>query len=318
MSQWSYSPTETPITEKITQSNTPVIISDTRNHDLWVEVPKMRWVRSFMAMPIRVRDELVGAINLHSSEPHHFLPEHGLPLQAFANQAAVAIEHARLFEALHTSEARLRALTQRVTAVRETERTHLARELHDGVGQQLTALQYSLELLQQNGTDASTLENARTSVSAALDGIRTLIFDLRPVTLDRYGLAPAIRQLVETLPGLDGLRIKLDLDEVERLSPEVETALYRIVQESLNNVVRHSNARAVVVELRRTEGGLRMCVGDDGVGFEHDALRLDQNTTRGLGVLGMQERAELLDGQLDIVSHPGAGTNVKIEIPVVG
>ncbi len=116
MSQWSYSPTETPITEKITQSETSVIVPDTRTHDLWVEVLEMDWVRSFMAMPIRVRDEFVGTINLLSSVPHHFLPEHGLPLQAFANQVAVAIGNARLFEA----EQEQRALAE---ALRETAET---------------------------------------------------------------------------------------------------------------------------------------------------------------------------------------------------
>ncbi len=108
ISQWQFSVADTPTSKKMAQRDTPLIISDTRNHELWVDVPQMRWIRSFMAMPIRMRDEFVGNITLISSVPDHFLPEHGTPLQAFANQAAVAIGNARLFEELHTSEENVR------------------------------------------------------------------------------------------------------------------------------------------------------------------------------------------------------------------
>jgi len=207
-------------------------------------------------------------------------------------------------------------LSLRATERLETERLNLARELHDDIAQRLSALLVSLRLAQEGqATAVSHLEQSRELARSVLEAVRRLSRGLHPGVLDREGLASALRWYIEevmapVLPPTD-----LHLEEVpEHLPPPVEVCLFRIAQEALGNVARHSRARRAWVRLRSEEGWVVLEVGDDGVGFDPQRMWADP---RGhLGLFTMQERARLVGGTLELHSAPGQGTRVVARIPL--
>lgn len=231
-------------------------------------------------------------------------------------------ENERLFQRLIEGERRFRGLAKAVWKVQEDERRRLARELHDGLGQTLTALTNQLERLQKkiDGGDAGEL-TARVADSVemarlALKETRELSRLLRPPVLDDLGLASGLSWLARTLEQRAGLRVELALSGIEeRLDPELETLVFRIVQEALTNVLRHSGTDRARVAVSRSGGILGLRVSDAGRGFETQALA--GGTATGSGLRGMHDRIELFGGQLEIVSAPGQGTLVSAAIPLL-
>ena len=217
---------------------------------------------------------------------------------------------------------RQRELLKRLITAQEEERRRVAHDLHDDLGQDLAGLALNLESVQQVWDDPpeqvrSRLLQARTQVAEMTERAYDMILSLRPSALDDLGLVPALRSHAERV--LDPAGIQLDLetrDLTHRPPPEFETALFRTLQEALNNVVRHSGAKRVRVSLAVHDGAFQGEVADDGCGFDPETVPLDGSGPRGLGMLSMQERAALCDGTLEIRSSPGAGTLVRIRIPV--
>lgn len=214
---------------------------------------------------------------------------------------------------------RTRFVEQTITAG-EAEQRRLARDLHDGVGQSLTSLRLGLRAIE----DAADLESARRSARelrriavATLDEVRTLTKSLRPSVLDDLGLVPAVSRLIADLQLVNPLRVELHTSGVDerRFADVVETALFRISQEALNNIVRHADASSATVELRCEGPWLQLTVVDDGIGF--DAAAQSSETNR-FGITGMRERASLLNGELTIHSTPGRGTRLVARVAAVG
>jgi two-component system sensor histidine kinase UhpB len=206
----------------------------------------------------------------------------------------------------------------------EEERYRIGRELHDDTCQTLAAALISLELAEQGlATGASgalgRVEGSKDLIQHSLSQIRLLVSDLRPSMLDDLGLVPTLRWYVKThLPG-DELTVETDFEATaERLPAAVETALYRIAQESLGNVVKHSQATRVTVSLEAKPGYACLVVIDNGVGFVPDEAMFDADGRSGLGLLSIKERVELLDGTVTIDSAPGEGTRVHVVIPLGG
>jgi two-component system sensor histidine kinase UhpB len=233
-------------------------------------------------------------------------------------------ENERLFQRLIEGERRFRGLAKAVWKVQEDERRRLARELHDGLGQTLTALTNQLERLQQKlDGNASSEAAARLADSVemarlALKETRELSRLLRPPVLDDLGLASGLSWLARTLEQRAGLHVELALSGLEeRLDPEIETLVFRLVQEALTNVLRHAGADRAQVAVSRSEKILGLRVSDGGRGFEtHGALAGGEAATSS-GLRGMRDRLELFGGQLEIVSAPGQGTIVSASIPVL-
>ncbi|HXE83934.1 MAG TPA: PAS domain S-box protein [Gemmatimonadales bacterium] len=204
-------------------------------------------------------------------------------------------------------------LLARAISAQEEERTRVARELHDETGQALSAILVGLRTVEE----ADTLEHARVLAQRLRDLTSQTIVDvgriargLRPSTLDDLGLIPALQRYADELSAARGIDIIISDDGVGRFGHEIETTLYRIIQEALTNVARHAGARQAHVTIERHPGGVRAAIRDDGDGF-------DVNETRGaLGLIGMQERASLLGGSVHIASHPGAGATVSVELPL--
>jgi signal transduction histidine kinase len=213
---------------------------------------------------------------------------------------------------------RLQTLSRRLLEVQEAERRHLARELHDEVGQTLTGLRL---LLKPNGDAAADavntrFEQARDLVDELLERVRGLSFDLRPAALDQLGLLPALLALFERYTGQTGVLVDFKHQGVEgRFAPEVETTAYRIVQEALTNAARHAGVAGVTVRVWAAADLLSVQIEDRGRGFDPDVALA---APRSGGLAGMQERVLLLDGHLTIESRPGGGTEITAELPLPG
>jgi signal transduction histidine kinase len=280
--------------------------------------PKLHELRSTgvaLAFPLLSGDRLLGIMTLgekRSGEP--YTQEELETLATLAHSTTLALENARLHE---ERLAILRQQLARVTQAQEEERQRIARELHDGVGPTLASMHLRLratrKLLDRDQEAAADVldELAELSQDNVRD-IRRLIYDLRPAALDELGLVPALREYLNRCQREHDLRIGFSASEEERLPPLVETALFRIVQEAVNNVVKHAGARRVEVTLDRTNGLAALGVTDDGRGFDPDEPRSGQH----LGLWSMRERVEQLGGRFELQSRPGRGTVLKAWLPV--
>jgi PAS domain S-box-containing protein len=221
---------------------------------------------------------------------------------------------------LRDSRQQLRVLSAKVLAAQETERRRIAHELHDELGQALTAIKINLlaeDPIHPGTRSAPMAENIRI-VEQALQQVRGLALALRPSMLDDLGLVPALGWLAEQITQRGDLQVRLQVPaQLGRLAPDLETAVFRIVQEALTNIVRHAQARHAQVDIDLpTRGVLRVCIHDDGVGFDVAAMRARAIEGASIGVLGMQERAALAGGALSITSEPAQGCTVTLHCPV--
>jgi signal transduction histidine kinase len=219
--------------------------------------------------------------------------------------------------------ARLGELLTKIISAQEEERARLARELHDETAQTLGALAIAMDRARdsldaaQQPEVAVRLQEARALAASLLEEIRRLILDLRPMALDDFGLAPAIRWYAETHLEEAGVAASVEVDQPsKRLPKHLEVSLFRMVQEAVNNIVRHADARHARIGLAFQDSVATVRVSDDGRGFEADAVLGLAVPARSFGLLGMQERVRLLNGQISIHSRPGEGTVIAIEIPI--
>jgi two-component system, NarL family, sensor histidine kinase UhpB len=240
-------------------------------------------------------------------------PLTGVDLQA--DQLAEAFN--MVLEALDEAS-RLRA--SQIIQAQEQERQRIARELHDETSQVLTSLLISLTLLEKSVETREAREriaDTRALAHSTLRAIRNLSIDLRPSALDDLGLLPALRWYVKEYEKKCSIRVEFQATGFkERLPAEMETALYRIVQECLTNTAKHANANRVTITLKEETDRVYARITDDGEGFDYEALLKTPGQERGLGLAGMNERAVLLDGILNIHSAPGQGTIIEVSIPL--
>jgi signal transduction histidine kinase len=225
--------------------------------------------------------------------------------EQFAERAAVAVD---------LSERVARDSLRRVVAGQELERRRLARELHDETGQALTSILLGLRSVEEAKDEAAltaAAANLRALVVATLQDVRTLAVELRPKALDDFGLVAALERLVETFSAQTGIDVQLQSQLGDhRVNGEAETALYRLIQEALTNIVKHAQARTVSIVLVRRGDLVSAVIEDDGQGFAPGSARAD-----GLGLVGMRERAALVGGRLLIESTEGQGTTIAVEVP---
>jgi PAS domain S-box-containing protein len=277
--------------------------------DLASDLPKLRTLYpsafpAYIGVPIHTTGRVLGVLSVFGEAIQKFSAEDIALLAAIANHVGVAVESAQLRQRAEHA------------AVME-ERQRLARELHDSVTQSL----YSLTLFAEAGMDSARaadlgqiehyLSRIGENALQALKGMRLLIFELRPLALSQEGLVGALRQRLEAVERRAGVEAQLVAETPFELPAHVETGLYRIAQEALNNVLRHSAATRVTVRIGADDDGLLLEVIDNGQGFELGSVG-DQG---GMGLASMQERVEMLAGSLQIVSKPGQGTSIQIAVP---
>lgn len=219
---------------------------------------------------------------------------------------------------LRNTTRQLKALSSRVLEVQESERRHVAIELHDELGQSLTAIKINLQLSQRLKDQALTditQENIRI-VEDALKQVRHLATNLRPSMLDDLGLVAALQWITDHSASRSGFTVSFHYVRAQpRLAADIETACFRIVQEALTNITRHAQAKRVEIQLDREHDRVVLRITDDGCGFNLDEMRARALAGDSIGVLGMQERATLIGGELTIESSPGKGSVVQLTAP---
>lgn len=271
-----------------------------------------------LALPLMSGDTPIGVISLAHAGAFSNLAV----LQTLARQLVIAVENARLYERVQEKEELRGELLERVVAAQEEERKRLARELHDQTGQTLTGLAMGLHsvgtMVQTNPTLAAQRVEELERVSAgAVDDLRQMIADLRPSQLDDLGLVPALREMANNVAARSRMQVDFTVTgSRRRLRAQLETILYRLAQEALNNAARHSRAQRVQINLRFSEHAVALDIDDDGTGFAPAQIIKTQGPRRAWGLLGMQERVMLAGGTLDITSAPGKGTHLSAQIPL--
>ncbi len=277
--------------------------------------------RAALAVPLLVNEQVVGVLSIVDAEGRRFGADEIGMAQAFAGQAAVVWENARLYHQASSHRQQLAALTDELGRAQEDERRRLSHEIHDEMGQTLSAIQISLDIaredLHERPEDArARIEAAMAAVKDALGEVRRIANDLRPVVLDELGLGAAIQRHVARVGALTGLSVDLSTEgRPRRLRSDLETHIYRALQETLSNVVKHSGAQRASCRLEYLESTVALTVEDDGGGFEPLTVMESAWKEGRLGLIGLRERVRSLDGRLSIVSEPGRGTRIRIELP---
>lgn len=295
--------------------NQVISVSDTRLYKTSKYFPGHEYIGSWIAIPLKASEQIIGLCLLEHVEPNFFTSDLIEWASAVSSQAAVAIQNAWLFEQVRDGREQLQALSRQLVEVQELERQYIARELHDEAGQTLASLMVGLKVMESKSHNPEAVINQSRELKQIADGVlenlHRISISLRPATLDHLGLISALKQHVEMIRDHHNLNVQFEvLGNPERFPPEFETAIYRIVQEALTNIVRHSNATYADVILEKTKDGIIVIVEDDGIGFDPKKVSSEH-----LGLVGMQERASMLGGKINYESSPEHGSTIKLEVP---
>ena len=274
--------------------------------------------RSVVGAPLQVGGKIVGVVTAAAPEPDHFNEDDLKLLLVVADRVAPAIERARLVETVHAGRERLKALSASLLTAQEEERRRVAVELHDELGQVLTAVKINLQSVGRklDASFRSDLADAVASVDEAMERVRDLALDLRPAVLDDLGLPTALRWYTHRFARDTGIDVHFSADSVPRFEAALETACFRIAQEALTNVMRHAHAQHVWVDLKAGTGETELKICDDGLGF--DVITARERAVGGVsvGLLGMEERVSSLGGAFEVRSVQGHGTRLSVRFPL--
>jgi signal transduction histidine kinase len=301
--------------------NEKIIPLDPKEFQAGVHSPQ-RYGRA-IGLPLIIKEQISGClvITLHEDAKAASLNDLSL-FCTIARQLSLAIENVTLYQEVQAREELRGELLHQVVTAQEMERQHIARELHDGIGQMLTALSLGLAAARDSITEDpersfQQLDALKTMESRVLVELQNLISGLRPSVLDDLGLVPALRGLIQQFDKRGGLNVKLQvIGHQRRVQSEIETILFRIAQESLTNVVRHAQANKATVSLTFGPNNIALQVEDDGCGFDPDTV-LKSKDKQHWGLLGIGERVSLVGGHSQIFAKPGAGTTISANIPLL-
>lgn len=328
----------------VAQQRQPCVVSDYRQWEHRVAQYEGMPFSASVGVPMLHRGELIGVLVVSEvgDTSRVYTDAETRLLELFGSQAASAVSNANLFAQIIQGRERLKHLSHQLLQTQELERRYLARELHDGIGQMLTALEVNLQLVRRSPPNAKLndiLDESLDSIEETLEQVRKLSLELHPSVLDDMGLVAALEWFLETRVARAGLETSLVAEPSEiRFAPELEITCFRIAQEALTNAVRHSHARHLTIELRYIDGknacddvkmreseqdletlpsSLEMVIRDDGVGFDVMTARDRAAHGTSLGLIGMQERAQLMGGTLELQSAPDHGTQVRVCFPTL-
>jgi signal transduction histidine kinase len=233
--------------------------------------------------------------------------------------ARIATENSRLLQRLADNEQRFRRISMGVLRAQEAERRRISYELHDGVGQSLTALKIQLDLLAQTPeeTVGASIEQLQSLANLALQDVRQLSRLLRPHMLDDLGLLPTLRWLFRSFEQSSGIHVEFQHDGMDmRFDPDLETLVFRIVQEAVTNSAKHARTRSIEVRALATASRVSLTVQDLGVGFDAEAVLDPASRNGGFGLRGIRDRVQLFGGRFSLHSEPGAGTLIEVDVPL--
>lgn len=308
-----------PLFQELLRTQQSLLVSDTGKVEARRTLPGSDGAAaSQLGVPLQVSGKAIGLCLLEKAERGYFTRHHQLLAESLAGQAAISLQNARLFSEVRSSRERLRYLTGKVVSAQEEERRRISRELHDQAGQALTALKMSLNAVRA-GLPAD-LQDSREQLAEAVDladqtmeQIRLLAHNLRPPVLDTFSLNSSLEGLCEEFAARCEFSVTYHGEETSALRDPVAISFYRFLQEALTNVVKHAEASEVKVVLAVGEEDIELSVTDDGQGF---ASRTEISSGNGIGLIGVQERFELLGGQLEVDSVPGRGTRLTARVPL--
>jgi PAS domain S-box-containing protein len=287
------------------------------DYSMWHEAALKEGFCTSAAFPLIIGNQPLGVLNLYSDQPSFFSTERVEFFQTFATQAAAALENARLYQAAQDNAAQLQSLSRRLVEVQEEDRRAIGRELHDEFGQTLTGLKILLEMALRlpHESASAKMEQAQALLGELVERVSRLTLELRPPMLDDLGLLPALLWHIDRFTKQSGIGVDFKHAGIEgqRFAKEIETAGYRIIQESLTNIARHAGVKTAAVQVTARHGEIEIHIEDRGCGFDAGSA-----LAAGSGLSGMRERARLLGGRLMVESSPGRGTRLDFTIPLEG
>ncbi len=295
-------------------------IPDSREISEWHPPLTLESMNCWLGIPLESMGKILGIVVVAQATPNSFSRNQIQLLEAVIKQAVVALQNAWLFEQVRSGRERLQQLSRHLVEIQENERKYIARELHDETSQSLTSLKIGLQVIEQKAAGHHQLlahvEHLKSLADETLESLHHLAVNLRPASLDHLGLVDALTGLIQSIQQRAGIITHFKTMGAERpivMSDEMETTIYRIVQESLTNVIRHAEATHVDIILEWRHEEVVIIVEDDGIGIDMQKTRESGH----LGLIGMQERAEMLGGRLLVDSTPRVGTTLLVEIPYV-
>ncbi len=300
----------------IAATGEPAILPDVeQGHGLLNPVLRTR-AKALWGVPLKTGEQVIGVLIIGFAKPYEWLPMERELLKAIADRSALAIDRAGMTDALREREARIVELSGHLLKAQEEERKRISRELHDETGQALMVIRLYLGMLENSVTARSAkakIHETLDVVDRTIEGIRRIIGRLSPLVLQELGMIAAIRKEAKDLAKSTGVKARVAVsDDVGRLAPELETAIYRVVQEALHNVAKHAQAKNVNIQMTREEHCVRLMIEDDGVGIGSTVN--PQRSTFGLA--GMRERISTLGGTFRMVSRKGQGTKINVAVPI--
>ena len=299
----------------------PVVVPDTDHDDfLEPEFIDQMGIKSRLIVPLVVGKLTIGGLAVNETQPRQWNEDEIRLLSLIANTAAQALERARLFKQVQGGRERLQSLSRQLAQAQEIERRNLARELHDQLGQALTAIKINLNAIKIQAGEASTttlIEKVIVATDHAIEQTRNLSLDLRPSVLDDLGLWAALRWYFHRHASQTEITLYFEAAETElRFPAHIETTCFRVAQEAFTNILRHAQAHQVSVRITPEKNALELEIRDDGIGFDVAAAFAQADAGISLGLINMQERADLENGSLTIKSAPGEGTSLVLRLPI--
>ena len=277
-------------------------------------------LKTVLGIPLATKGKVFGMLMCGYRDPHIFSENQVRLLFNLSDQAALAIENARLYQSSVEHSRNLEALSTQLADVQEEERKSISFELHEGLAQVLSGIRFNLDLFERDSTPEDRLrrlDELRGIIDDTLVNIKEMAISLRPPALDDFGLVSALRLYVDRVSKKTEIAIRLEAPEsVGRWGSTREAALYRVIQEAVENIVRHSGAREAILQLSSDEKGLSVDIEDNGRGFDPASVLSVRSHRDEFGVLAMRERMAAIGGTFDIRSSPGTGTRIRLHIPV--
>ena len=303
-------------TGQIFQSGEPDILPDLAQASGLLNPGLRGFAQSLWGVPLKISDGVIGVLVIGFEKPYQWLPTELELFRAVADRSALAIDRARMTDALREREIRIVELSGHLLKAQEEERKRISRELHDETGQALMVIRLYLGMLDgevKTRDGKARIGELLSVVDRTIEGIRRIIGRLSPLVLEELGLVSAIRKEAKDLTKTTGVRSRVVIsDDVGRLDPAVETAIYRVVQEGLHNVAKHAKAQNVNITIERKSETLKLVIEDDGIGIRQQV----SNPLRpSFGIAGMQERISTLGGQMKVSSRKSAGTRITVTVP---
>ncbi|MFK5954420.1 MAG: ABC transporter substrate binding protein [Desulfobacterium sp.] len=308
------------------QDKTPLKLDDrpSQLRNLLFNDHRFSGFNSYLLIPMVYQNKVMGIFFLAHLMEKPIELHQKMVSQQIAHTLAMAIENHYLFNKIKTHEAKLKQLSINIIEAQELERKRLSAELHDEFGQSLTAIGINFSVIRKkiNGTQAAGINTRMEEIEQAIEGLSDQVHDLslnlRPPMLDDLGLIPTVRWFLNQYHERNGIKINFSLENNQDIPVpnQVAVAMYRVVQEALNNITKHANASCITLRLDISSTSISLHIKDDGTGFNMDQLKLNKPGRGGLGLIGMKDRLDLLDGHMKIQSFKDRGTTLQAVAPI--